>query len=136
MADEELHATQLDEEELENGHHHVHLHHHDHLNDENDSSQRHLAFHPTSPTAALVLAAGAEEQMDFQPDFNFWDDNGVFSHLSPDYRNDPAVQHEYMVEFWKTQKTRIQQTVISPTHILFPPKRVRRIVRRDEDVHV
>jgi hypothetical protein len=66
---------------------------------------------------------------------NYWAEDGVFSPLSQGYREDLDVKAEYMREYWKAQSEEVK-AIDFPRPQLLPPKRIRRIIKSDEDVVV
>jgi len=69
------------------------------------------------------------------PAVNYWGPDGIFKDLSRTYLNDLNLKSEYLREFWKMQKRLVSETPL-PRHQPLPPKRIRRIIKCDEDVIV
>jgi histone H3/H4 len=63
----------------------------------------------------------------------YWGPNAIFGHLALDYQANLELKTEYLRAFWKAQVEEVKQTVLPRAQIL-PPKRIRHIVKREDDV--
>lgn len=66
---------------------------------------------------------------------NYWAEDGIFASLPTTFRTDIDVKTEYLKEFWAAQTDEVRQ-ISFPRVQLLPPKRIRRIIKCDEDVMV
>ena len=74
--------------------------------------------------------AGRDEEKD-----EWWSPSGHFHDLSRDYHDEPNLHNVYLQRFWAVQEDRMRALEL-PRLPPFPVKRVRRIIRCDEDVSV
>lgn len=64
-----------------------------------------------------------------------WAGDGMFAHITRPQLADPTVKTECLRAFWKYQSEQVQQMTLPRVQTL-PPKRIRRIIKYDEDVVV
>lgn len=66
---------------------------------------------------------------------NYWSPEGIFSTLPRAYLNDMELKREFLAKFWESQKMEVMNLSL-PRMQQLPPKRIRRIIKCDEDVLV
>lgn len=76
-----------------------------------------------------------EEELILPSKKSYWEPDGIFGGLSKNYHNDIDLKTQYLRAFWKEQMKEVDETTL-PRVQLLPPKRIRRIVKCDEDVTV
>jgi len=86
-------------------------------------------------TSMEILEEVANEMQNAPSRPNYWADDGRFASLPKTYLTDIDAKTEYLKEFWRAQTDEVQQLTL-PRAQLLPPKRIRRIIKCDEDVMV